>query len=134
MTIISQVIKRINSRVSVGYRVQENLFLNAHTRNKIVSRAFKQSHDATATRTSRNKRYFKNRRTAARTKHIRNLSETLTGYIKLNLSSFWLSDYNLRWIKMEKMTTTSKYKNKWDYKKKILKWKNMRVNKLIVLF
>jgi len=32
------------------------------------------------------------------------------------------------------MTTTNIYKNRWDYKKNILKWKNISVNKLIVLF
>ena len=35
---------------------------------------------------------------------------------------------------MEKITTTNIYKNRWNYKKNVLKWKNISVNKLIVLF
>ena len=35
---------------------------------------------------------------------------------KVKLSTFPLSDYSLRLIKMEKMTTTNMYNNRWDYK------------------
>ena len=76
------------------------------------------------------------RRTVARVKHIKNL-KTFTGYVQLKLSSFWLSDYSLQWIKMEKMITTLNTKIGETIKRRIYITMRenmyMSVNKLIVL-
>ena len=79
---------------------------------------------------------IKNRRTVARVRHVKNL-KTFTGYIQLK--TFKLSAVKLQpsMDKNGKNDNYNKYKNRWDYKKNILKWeKNMylSVNKLIVLF
>ena len=45
-----------------------------------------------------------------------------TGYIKIKLSSFQMSDYSLQWMEIYgKNDNYIVYKNRWDYKKKILK-------------
>ena len=77
------------------------------------------------------KDWFKNRRTVARVRHVKNL-KMFIGYIQLKTSSFQLSGYILQWIKNGKNDNYNKYKNRCNYKKNILKWeKNMYLSVIV---